>query len=124
MKKAITAVLSAGMAVSLCACSASGKYKAGTYTGEAKGHSSSVKATVEFSADAIKNAIFLRIVAKFVKVPFYVQHFKSESLEYLVSARYPLCISTKHSWTTEARSSSSSCAPASISSSMTRSQPR
>lgn len=55
MKKAITAVLSAGMAVSLCACSASGKYKAGTYTGEAKGHSSTVKATVEFSADAIKN---------------------------------------------------------------------
>ena len=26
-------------------------------------------------------AIFLRIVAKSVKVPFYVQHFKSESLE-------------------------------------------
>ncbi len=30
------------------------------------------------------NAIFLRIVAKCVKVPFHVQHFEGESLEYLV----------------------------------------
>ena len=29
-------------------------------------------------------AIFLRIVAKCVKVPFHVQHFEGESLEYLV----------------------------------------
>ena len=78
----------------------------------------------DFEKMTNKNAIFLRIVAKFVKVPFYVQHFKDESLEYLVSARYPLCISIKHSWTAEVRSSSSSCAPASISSSMTRLQQR
>ncbi len=56
MKKYGLTALSALMAVSVAGCSpTSGKYTAGTYTGEAEGHSSTVKVTAEFTADELKS---------------------------------------------------------------------
>jgi len=59
MKKSILALLSAGLAFSLVGCgssaSASAAYTAGTYTGTAQGHSSTVSVTAKFSADKIES---------------------------------------------------------------------
>ncbi|BBF42814.1 fumarate reductase flavoprotein subunit [Lachnospiraceae bacterium KM106-2] len=59
MKKIMTFLLVAAMAMSLIACGkkenndASGKFKAGTYEGTAKGFGGEIKATVKLSADKI-----------------------------------------------------------------------
>lgn len=72
------------------------------------GFNFSINNTNFFSFLLIIYAIFLRIVAKLVKELFQVHHFDVESLEYLVSARYLLCIPIKYLWTVEVRSSSRS----------------
>lgn len=59
MRKSVLTLLSAGLAFSLVGCgssaSASAAYTAGTYTGTAQGHSSTVSVTAKFSADKIES---------------------------------------------------------------------
>ena len=57
MKKVLTTSLSAAMALTMMACSSTseGKYSAGTYKGEATGHSSSVVVEAEFTNSEIKS---------------------------------------------------------------------